>query len=177
MIPFPHLKGWRGHVDRHVTVELRWWRTICQQSPRKSSWVSTLKIVISRKNNPGVRKAVYQIGLITPKVKCFCPVILKVYVLLYYIPYRGRIFQRKAKLSKTRSAGSKLVIVGVWIVKMFFPTLIVSHIPFFGVSPLPQKNGEPCARAVLLDQWPRRSRGNGWWRTQLKLAPPFRGCG
>lgn len=63
-------------------------------------------------------------------MKCFCPVILKVYVLLYYIPYRGRIFQRKAKLSKTRSAGSKLVIVGVWIVKMFFPTLIVSHILF-----------------------------------------------
>lgn len=33
-------------------------------------------VIICRKNNPGARKAVYQIGLITPKVKCFCPVIL-----------------------------------------------------------------------------------------------------
>ena len=80
--------------------------------------------------------------------------------MFFYIPYRGHI----PKQGETFWDFCRIQI-GVNVdCKDVFPSLIVSHIPFLESHP-PQKTEKK--QGGFVGPWLRRSRGNGWWRTQL----------
>ena len=132
-----------------------------------------------RNNNPGLRKYVYCISNWTiPKGK---NVFASKLADIFSIPYRGCMTYCLGRRNFLR-----LVLQDpswcrcILDCKDVFPTLIVSHIPFLGSHP-PQKRF--TMQGGFVGPWLRRSRGNGWWRTQLKYVkcmkvwgrPPFRG--
>ena len=135
-------------------------------------------VIICRKNNPGARKAVYQIGLITPKVKCFCPVILNFVC--------SSIFLIEDVYSKGRRNFLRLVLqdpswCGVVVVDckdVFSHPHCVPH-PFFLESNryLKKKRWTPCQGGFV---GPMTATKPGQWMVTNSaevVTPPFRGCG